>query len=246
MEKILIITGASRGIGYGIAKAYLRHGYRVISLARTINKELAVAGATQLQLDLSNIQQTEEQFSHIFELLNAETIEKITLINNAGTLGQIGPLEQLEGVAIAQTITLNTLVPFVCSAAFLRHTNDWRAKKSIINITSGAGQKPYFGWSAYCSSKAAINMLTQTLALEQASYENGAKVLAIAPGVVDTDMQGEIRQSTKANFRDIDRFLNLKAENLLNDIDTVGEAVYRIDHDETVESGEILRVEGKS
>src|SRR5690606_34498338 len=142
-------------------------------------------------LDLTCTEQIEPELLKIFDLLNKEKITKITLINNAGTLGQIGPLETLETTAIAQAIKLNVTAPLICSAMFVRYTNDWHAQKSIINITSGAALKPYFGWSAYCSSKAAINMFTQVLAAEQQEVKNGIKILAVAPGVVDTDMQSE-------------------------------------------------------
>ncbi|RZJ74455.1 MAG: SDR family NAD(P)-dependent oxidoreductase, partial [Flavobacterium sp.] len=136
-------------------------------------------------------------------------------------------------------------VPFLCSAVFVAATKDWKAKKSIINISSGAALKPYFGWSVYCSTKAALNMLTQTLAVEQAEEKNGVKVLAIAPGVVDTDMQVEIRNSNKADFKDLDRFVALKEEDGLNDAATVGAKIFEMDNDETIENGSILRVEGK-
>lgn len=69
-------------------------------------------------------------------------------------------------------------------------------------------------------------------------------MLAIAPGVVDTDMQTEIRKSDKSNFRDIERFIALKEDGALNDAETVGKKIFEMDNDDTLQSGSILRVEG--
>ena len=244
MEQILIITGGSKGIGKGVIQAYLSNGARVFSISRTVNTELSKEGVTQIQLNLTQSDKIESELHKIFHLLDKEKVAKITLINNAGSLGKVGPLEKLDIETITQTITLNTTVPFVLSSVFIRYFQGWQAKKSIINITSGAALKPYFGWSIYCSSKAAINMLTQTIALEQADVENAVKVLAIAPGVVDTDMQAEIRRSDKSNFKDIERFIALKEEGGLNDALTVGEKIFEMDNDDSLQSGAILRVEG--
>ncbi|RWU06507.1 SDR family NAD(P)-dependent oxidoreductase [Pedobacter chitinilyticus] len=245
MEQILIITGGSKGIGRGIIEAYLAKGVRVFSIARSVDAELSAKGVTQISFDLTKTEQVEQQLGAIFELLNADEIVKITLVNNAGTLGEIAPLEKLEAKVIEQVFKLNTVVPYICSAAFVRLTREISAEKSILNISSGAALKPYYGWSTYCGSKAALNMLTQNLALEQQDLTNGVKVLAIAPGVVDTDMQAQIRKSDKDDFKEVERFVALKADGGLNNAAAVGESIYQMDQDKTIASGSILRVEGK-
>mgnify|MGYP003582734531 CR=1 FL=1 len=244
MEEVLIITGGSKGIGRGIIDAYLINGTKVYSISRTVNTDLSKVGVIQVELDLTETDKLETELLRIFNLLDKEKVTKLTLINNAGTLGNIAPLEKLDTETIAQTIKLNTTVPFILSAIFIDYFQDWPISKSIINITSGAALKPYFGWSVYCSSKAAINMLTQTIAVEQSEVKNAVKVLAIAPGVVDTDMQTEIRKSDKSNFRDIERFIALKEDGALNDAETVGKKIFEMDNDDTLQSGSILRVEG--
>ncbi len=242
MEKILIITGGSKGIGEGLVKAYVNNGYKVLSIARTSNALLTAKGVSQIKFDLSKTYEIEEELEKLFELLNPNSVGKITLINNAGTVGKIGPVEKLDVGAIEEGFTLNIMVPFVLSSAFSRLTKGWTAKKTIINITSGAATKPYFGWSVYCSSKAALNMLTQTMAEEQMDVANGVRVLAIAPGVVDTDMQKQIRNSDRDDFRSLDRFVTLKSDGGLSDTATVGEQIYQIDQDESVVSGTVLRL----
>ena len=246
MKKVLIITGGSKGIGKGIILAYLAEDYQVISISRTINDKLSAKGVTQVAFDLTQINDLQQQFEEIFQFLVEEEIEKITLINNAGSLGQIGPIESLLKAKILEAVNLNTVAPMLTSAAFINLTKGWSARKTIINISSGAAQKPYFGWSVYCSTKAGLDMLTKTIAIEQLEIANGVKVLAVAPGVVDTDMQVEIRKSDKVAFKDVERFLALKADGQLNDVETVGVGVFEIDNDNTIPSGAILRVKGKS
>lgn len=244
MKKILIITGGSKGIGKGIIEAYLAEETTVFSISRTVNADLSKKGVTQIELDLTETDDIVAELPKIFNSFEKDKVSKITLINNAGTLGKIGPVGKVDAKTIEQTIKLNATVPFISSFIFINYFQDWEVKKSIINITSGAALKPYFGWSMYCSSKAAVNMLTQTIALEQAEVNYPIKVFAIAPGVVDTDMQKEIRQSDKSDFKDIERFIALKEDGGLNDAGTVGKQIYQMDNDETLQSGSILRVAG--
>nr|WP_169306904.1 hypothetical protein [Pedobacter polaris] len=86
-------------------------------------------------------------------------------------------------------------------------------------------------------------MMTKTVALEQDSVINGTKIIAIYPGVVDTEMQAKIRQSDKESFASIDRFLELKATNSLANATTVGQQIFAIDQDEAIENGTIIRVD---
>lgn len=246
MKKILIITGGSKGIGKGIIGAYLADGFSVYSIARSANVELTKLGVTQIEFDLTQVDQIANTFQSIFAQIGNAAPEKITLINNAGTLGQIASLENVDTTTVSATFSLNLVAPFICCSSFINLTKNWSCAKTIINITSGAALKPYFGWSAYCSSKAALNMLSQTIALEQTEMDGGVKVLAIAPGVVDTDMQTQIRSTDEADFKDLKRFVSLKEDGGLNDATTVGQEIWRMDHDDSLVSGAILRVAGKN
>lgn len=242
MKSYLIITGGNKGIGSGIVSAYKSNGYQIISIARTQNESDEYKDITQITLDLSNSEGIENSFSAVFKTINPIEVGKIVLINNAGTLGKIGPIENNSASEIQQIIQLNTITPFVLSAAFLKETKSWNCSKKIISISSGAAVKPYFGWSLYCASKAAIDMMTKAVAVEQELLKNGARIIAIYPGVVDTDMQGEIRKSTPGNFVDLQRFLDLKTANSLVAIDTVGKEIFAIDQLENYANGALLNV----
>lgn len=242
MKKYLIITGGNKGIGQGIALEYKRNDYHIISLARTINEIADYDGITQIQIDLSDSDAVETSFVNSLKVINKVEVSRIVLINNAGTVGKIGPLMTNAALQIQKTIELNTVTPFVLTSLFLKVTQNWPCEKKIINISSGAAAKPYFGWSVYCASKAALDVMTRVVALEQEQCSTGAKIIAIYPGVVDTDMQGEIRKSTLENFVDVQRFLDLKESGSLVAIKAIGKEIYAIDLAENYENGAILNV----
>lgn len=246
MERVLIITGGSKGIGAGIIQAYQQHHYRIFSISRSKNESPGFDQIEQIQFDLSKSTQIEQPLKQIFAQLVAAQIEQITLINNAGTLGEIGRLENLEANDIENTVQLNAITPLTLSAAFIQLTKTWSCTKKIINISSGAAHKPYYGWTVYCATKAALDMMTKTIAVEQSHIANGVKIIAIYPGVVDTEMQGEIRKSKKEDFLAIDRFLTLKTSGGLANAKQVGEQIFAIDQDENIENGSLLSVESLS
>lgn len=100
--------------------------------------------------------------------------------------------------------------PIALTAAFLRLTSAWPAERKILNISTGAAHKAYAGWSIYCATKAALVHFTRCLALEQQGQANGAKVVALAPGVIDTAMQEAVRRATPEEFAELPRFVALK------------------------------------
>jgi benzil reductase ((S)-benzoin forming) len=242
MKKHLIITGGNKGIGSGIVSAYKNKGYEIISIARTLNQLVEYKDVKQIVLDLSNTQDLENSFSQIFNAIDKDTVERIVFINNAGTLGKIGRLENNSVLDIQNIIQINTITPFLLTSVFLKETQNWNCSKKIINISSGAAVKPYYGWSLYCASKAAIDMMTKAVAVEQETIENGTKIVAIYPGVVDTDMQSQIRNSSPESFIDVQRFIDLKDSNSLANIETIGQEIFEIDALGNYPNGAILNV----
>lgn len=241
MSKILIITGGSKGIGKGIVNAYIENGWSIFSLSRSINDNFK--GVNQIEIDLCDGNNIEQIFQSVFEKFQYNTIEYITLINNAGSIGEVNRIENIPETDIKATFQLNTIVPIQLSRLFIQKTKDWKARKSIINISSGAAVSPKYGWSIYCSSKAAIDLFTQSVALEQNFVENGVELKVVYPGIVDTAMQEKIRSQSKDSFMDVDKFIDFKTENKLNDISTVGKEVYKIDQDTSIQNGSIIRIQ---
>lgn len=240
MEKILIVTGGSKGIGKGIVAAYLEQGYRIFSISRTADPDEHTA-VTCFSFDLTQTAGIPALLDSVFAHIDQKKVQRIVLINNAGTLGQVGSLETLSAATISETIQLNLTAPLILVSAFMACTAGWSCTKKIINISSGAAQNPYAGWSAYCATKAGLDMMTKVVAAEQDIRPHGTKIIAIYPGVVDTAMQTKIRAHTKADFPAIDRFLELKASGSLSDPLQTGKAIWDIDQADLA-NGTVIRI----
>ena len=236
---ILIITGGSNGIGKAIAQKYTSENYSVFSISRSKNTD---AKHQQITADLSNISASIKAIQKVFSNIDSDKITSITLVNNAGSLGEINLLGNLESEKIQQTIQLNTTTPLVLSNEFIQLTKKLNCKKQIINISSGAAVNPYAGWSVYCTSKAALDMTTKTIATEQNELKNGVKCVAVYPGVVDTNMQTTIRKTSETEFKNVQRFIELKENNELYTSEFVADKIFKIDISNALENGAIIDI----
>ncbi|WP_370407728.1 SDR family NAD(P)-dependent oxidoreductase [Tenacibaculum dicentrarchi] len=240
---IIIITGGSKGIGKALAQKYASENYTVFSLART---SAEISEVKNIKVDLADSIATKTIFTTLLDKIihqnSTSKITSITLINNAGRLGKIAHLENLETADISKSIQLNISTPLILSGLFIRKTQYLACKKQIINISSGAAKKPYEGWSVYCTSKAAIDMLTKTIASEQAELENGVKCIAIYPGVVATDMQTKIRNTHKTDFKNVQRFIDLMKNKELYTPSFVADTIYKIDTENQLSNGDVFDI----
>lgn len=220
------ITGSSRGIGRALVEHALRQPEtRVYGLARSSG--LSHEHYTHYEVDLSDIDGLLPRLGDLFPSL--ADAQRIVLINNAGTLGDIKYLGDLDDASIASLFNLNVTAPTLLMNAFIRRYRAALAEKLIINVSSGAGKYPVDGWSGYCASKAALDMVSRTAALEQEIRGVGnLRIYALAPGVVDTPMQGEIRQTETNNFSKLDKFMNYHAEGTLDDPAVTAEKFFRL------------------
>jgi NAD(P)-dependent dehydrogenase (short-subunit alcohol dehydrogenase family) len=135
-------------------------------------------------------------------------------VNNAGLLDPIGPLSTVDPEAAAHLIGVNVVGVMHASALYAHHVRSRPGGGVLINMSSGAATTPYEGWAPYGASKAAVDQLTRTVALEERAY--GLSAYALSPGVVDTDMQALIRRTAPENFPDVERFHQLKSKNAFN------------------------------
>lgn len=238
--KYCIITGGSKGLGEGLALEYLKQSYKVFSLART--KSTNLNADNQIEIDLNDLSKLKEVFEDLLEKIIKDGPDELILINNAGTLGYVDRIENNSLKSIQESIQLNITVPTVLTSIFISKTKSFSISKAIINISSGAAVSPYFGWGVYCSSKAAIDMLTKVTAIEQESVENQVRVLSIYPGVVDTNMQAQIRSRNKDQFVNIEKFIELKEQNLLTTPSQAAEAIFELYQDPNFKSGSIADV----
>lgn len=203
------ITGTSSGIGKAIVEELLLDKNNFIygfSRTNTLQSERF----EHKNLDLSNLEQVSS-----YKFPNLKNVKKIVLINNAGTLGEIKHLGDLDAETIITSFNVNLTSVALLSSAFINTYQNIDNERIIINISSGAAKSAYDGWASYCATKAGINMLTEAIDKEQKLEEKPIKVYAIAPGVVDTFMQETIRNTNVENFSNIEKFHTLKNEGTL-------------------------------
>ncbi|WP_235192224.1 (S)-benzoin forming benzil reductase [Cytobacillus firmus] len=243
--KLAIITGASKGLGASIARRMMTEGTGIISVSRTENPELAKLAAenhvfyAQYFCNLSSPDELESVFSKLSALLQEKQPEIVYVYNNAGVIDPIGTAGNLNHAALIQNAHVNLIAPILISNILLREVS---SDMVIVNITSGAAERPIQGWSAYCSTKAGINMFTETAALELQTAGSRQKIIAFSPGVMDTDMQGTIRSSAKEAFHDLEKFQEYKEKGMLRDTETVANALVGLLLHKEIESGKVYYV----
>jgi benzil reductase ((S)-benzoin forming) len=208
-----LITGASQGLGRALAQALLeRPDTHVLGISR--HATIEHPRYQHQPLDLSDIEAVEHNLSKIF--LARPDAQSITLINNAGTLGEIGYVGELPNEHFQFVFDLNVVAPAMLMNTFLStYGNLGGIPRTILNISSGAAQRPVDGWAAYSASKAALNSLAETAQKEQDLRGTGVRIWALSPGVVDTAMQAHIRTAEVAQFSEQEKFAGLHAEGQL-------------------------------
>ena len=199
------ITGTSRGIGKAIAELLLQDKENFVTgISRT--RTISNPDLNHITLDLSDMNAVKN-----FRFGEIKNAKRICLINNSGEIGTVLPVGKLNNDEIIKNYDLNLIAPCLLMNSFIAAYEKVIAEKIIVNVSSGAGKNPVDGWSMYCASKAGLDMFSKVADLEEKvrSHKN-FRVLAIAPGVVDTDMQVHIRSASKENFSRINDFIGFK------------------------------------
>lgn len=226
MTHHLIITGSSRGIGRGLTDHFLKKEQcQVHGIARSA-AGFAHERYTHHRFDLSELDKLDAEVNTLLPDL-AEG-DAVTLINNAGMLGDVGHLGSGNRESFRKVMDVNVTAVAALMDAFIARYAKHRGRRVILNISSGAGKSAVDGWAAYCASKAAADMLSEVAAKECALNKNGIHIFAVAPGVVDTEMQTEIRSADKAQFSNLQRFLDLKKDGGLSSIEEVAGKLARV------------------
>lgn len=244
----VVITGASRGLGYSMAKKMINEGMHIISVSRTENTSLQLLAEEHnrkymyYSCDLSSVDQVEQTCAQIIDFLQGQCVEKLYVVNNAGVIEPIEVVGHLSSTSVKRSLEVNVLAPMLITNAFLAWGNQTNTKVIFAAITSGAGSRPMHGWSAYCSTKAALNMFIKTTSIEIEHQQLFHKIVGLSPGIMDTDMQTKIRASTKEAFADVELFRQYKNEGMLRQTDEVAGAFVRLLVEETFGNGAIYHV----
>ena len=217
---LFILTGTSRGMGLAMARQLLVPSHTLLGISRSASPELQAqarqSGAALLQWT-HDLAETGALARQLDSWLQASPLgpdgapwASASLINNAGVIPRISPLGQADAADLAQALRVDLEAPLVLTGAFLRATEGWPAVRKVLNISSGLGRRPMASQATYCAAKAGMDHFTRCLALEEAHKPGGAKVCSLAPGVIDTDMQVQLRSADAAAFADRDSFVRLK------------------------------------
>jgi len=195
MQRVVLVTGASRGVGAATARALAREGWTVGLMARSkrrleaIAEDVVSAGGQAIvcAADVSDAAAVEQAVEHLVERAGPVS----ALVNNAGMVDPIACIGALSPADFERTIAVNLHGAFHAIKACLpsmRQAGDG----TIVQVSSGAAHGPLQGWTSYCVSKAGLWMLTQALHLELADE---VRTYGFQPGTVDTEMQAVIRKS---------------------------------------------------
>lgn len=215
--KKAIVTGHSQGLGAAIAAQLHAQGFELLLLSRKsrdpheYRSANIAATAIQVQIDLGDTQDLQAWLS-TGELRNfVQGAETAILVNNAGIIGPVGAPGTQDPAGIAQAVALNISASLILCNAFVAATRNTPDRR-VAHISSGAGRRAIAGWSIYGATKAALDHHARIVAGEQIP---NLRISSIAPGVVDTNMQAEIRASSSEHFPGLESFRQLKLQGQL-------------------------------
>lgn len=212
---IAVVTGASRGLGRALTEQLLQSGHHVLAIARKADHSLAgpQGKLTAWAMDLTD---APAAAARLQSWLAEQAPTDVVLVNNAAALSEPAPLGDSDLAGLAQAVRVGLEAPLLLCAAFLRATAAWPTQRRIVNISSGLGRRAMAGSASYCAVKAGMDHFSRAVALEEAGRPNGARIVSLAPGIIDTDMQVQLRQADRKLFPDGELFAAFKAEGKLD------------------------------
>ncbi len=213
---LTIVTGASRGLGAALAEQLITPTSAMLTMSRhrnqTLDDKARAVGASleQWSIDLADAASAAARLEAWLQGQRG-SFSSATLINNAALAGKAGPIDESSADALAAVLRVGLEAPVLLTGAFLRATRQWNVPRRVLNISSGAGKKPLAGTAAYCAVKAGLDHFSRVVAIDEAQRSNGARIVSLAPGVIDTEMQTALRESDPRAFPDQPQFAAMKA-----------------------------------
>lgn len=218
------ITGTSRGIGEAMTLQLLKDGNNfVYGMSRS--SSVKHKNYEHIKFDLNDV-----DLVSAFQFPDLNEVESVCFINNSAYFAEIDYYPNVEQSAVIENYYVNSISPALLINTFLKQFQNASFRRMIINISSGAARRPVESWALYCSSKASAEMLCQVLNEEQKiKYsDNPVKIFSIAPGVVDTQAQTDIRKTDPDKFSQVGRFINYKNNNDLYSPEEAAERILRV------------------
>jgi benzil reductase ((S)-benzoin forming) len=220
--RLAIVTGGSKGLGLALCETLSEHGFRVLEFSRT------APHAYSVRADLSSPELSLPIVENAIASIASEAVAELLVINNAATLEPIGPASKKPQTALVGNLNTNFTSAVLILAAIVKQFQAAPCRKVLANISSGAAQKSYSGWSLYCAAKAGLENYIRAVALEQQAETHPFIPVNIDPGVIDTEMQAVVRTALSSDFPEVQRFVARKEQGGLNLPAVVAAAVRRI------------------
>ncbi len=234
MQKNLVfISGASSGIGLALARA-VPFEARLIDISRR-----GAPGLEHVRADLSEPEGWRAAAAAFEREIPGFRGERVIFIHNAGTLEPMGFAGQVDAEAYRRNVLLNSAAPQVLGDAFLRAAKDSECECHLIVISSGAARSVYAGWSSYGAGKAAVDQWVRTAGFEQRQQRSRCRIVAVAPGVVATPMQEQIRATPARDFPEVAKFVELHERGELRDPEDAARDIWTL-LDRDLENGAVL------
>jgi benzil reductase ((S)-benzoin forming) len=218
---LTILTGASRGMGHAMAEQLIAAGHDLLCISRKTNDALSGLASQrgvaceQWAQDLSRPESAAAKLETW--LSRRDVAQRSDARQQAGVVDQRdrGDAGGVPARELSDALRVDLEAPMLLAGAFLRATAGWKAQRRILNISSGLGRRAMASQAAYCGAKAGMDHFSRCVALEEATHPNGAKICSLAPGVIDTDMQVQLRSADTGAFPDIANFIGLKDKGAL-------------------------------
>ncbi len=204
MMNYYFITGTSRGIGKAFAELLLKDKSNIVyGLSRSNN--LTGDNYKHTFIDLSDLEALKK-----FEFTDLPEAKSIALVNNSASTIGIRNLGKLTSDEIINAYNINIVSSTILMNNFLNKYQLYDCKRSIMNISSGAAYKPMESWSVYCATKAALAMISEVADVEQKLKfpENSVRIYSVEPGIVDTQMQADLRKVSPEDFSMVGMFID--------------------------------------
>ncbi|HXA48443.1 MAG TPA: SDR family NAD(P)-dependent oxidoreductase, partial [Burkholderiaceae bacterium] len=219
---LLIVTGGSRGLGKSLVELYQSEEWSILEFSR------GGIGLHHMPVDLGDLDASFAVLEAQLQTLAKTPWERVVFINNAGLLTPIAPVRTLTDAQIEHNLTINLVSGIRLISSFVRAFAESDSQITIANVSSGAALKGYSGWSLYCAAKAGMENYIRALAAEQSTAAKRMTCVNIDPGKMDTDMQGEIRNTATENFPDVAHFIEAKNTGQLRSAKSVARAIMTI------------------
>lgn len=238
-----IVTGGGAGIGFAVARAFAREGANVVLAGRTRETLIHAAALIEETGAAAFVVPADVAVPAECARLVAATLERFgaadVLVNNAAHFALL-PLIEADGEAAARFLNVNVAGPLHCARAFAAAAIERRRRGSIVNVSSIAGARPAPGCGLYSASKAALDMLTRSMALEWGP--KGIRVNAVAPGHVATD--GVLADFQAGRLDEAAMLASIPARRIA-DVDDIADAVLFLCSDAARHvMGQVLTVDG--